>query len=386
MARNIKPGESRNGYVFEVDLNTGAFAKSWRAKKGGTTVFLKHYKSPSPKLPWYRGYLTYQAEIKKRIQTTPAKGFCYEFIEFFEAAPKPGKTNEYFQAFEWIEGGQDLSHIIEKLTANRNAYSWEQRQIWAKVIMGSISALHEKAGVIHTDLKPENLILIPDESVAVKWRLKLIDFDFAVVAGKKAPWHDHGVGYVGTPGWFSPEHFSGMVPTKASDVFTCGLILYALLAQGNPYFGRDGKPLNDEEYKAAIDSRKAPRPKLEGSMPKGNDAEVEDIIFRCISPNLSDRPTAKEVNQVLIGKRAKAPAAPAPRAPAAPTPRAPVKPIVKPASEPRRTAPRSSPEASSENVALTLTNPGGELRFNISTKIRSLFFKIIFINIHNKNK
>ena len=65
---NLHPGDERNGYTIEEEISVGAFAKSYRARKGGRTVFLKQYISPRPSVAWFRGYVDYQQELKRRIE------------------------------------------------------------------------------------------------------------------------------------------------------------------------------------------------------------------------------------------------------------------------------------------------------------------------------
>ena len=132
-------------------LIKGALAISYAAKSpSGEKVFLKQYKSPSAGLEWYKAYVDYQAELKRRIESSAAKRFCYRMVEFFEAV---WGHDCYFQVFEFVEEGHDLEQILEKIRENPSAFSFEQRLTFAKVIMASINALHG-AGVIHCDLKP----------------------------------------------------------------------------------------------------------------------------------------------------------------------------------------------------------------------------------------
>ena len=295
---NLAIGEVRKDFeIISECISRGAMAKGHRAQKGDRIVYLKQYLSPKPSIDWYDGYVRYQRELKRRIQSSSLKDFCYEFIDFFEATRPPRNseaTRQYYQVFEWVDEGKDLSHIIAELKENSSAYTWEQRLIWAKVIMGSIARLHEQ-NIAHIDLKPENLILIPAE-IGAGYRLKLIDMDFSILTDKQAPWHGIS-GYVGTPGWLSPEHVQGDIPDSASDVFTCGLILYDLLGQGNPYKNSS----SEDEYKDNILSHSAEKVELSKPMPKGNDRSVIDILYRCLAVNPTERPTAKEVNVVLIG-------------------------------------------------------------------------------------
>ena len=92
---------------------------------------------------------------------------------------------------------------------------------------------------MHADLKPANAYLIEDPTIGSGYQLKLIDMDFSLLADRRAPWHGYQ-GYVGTDNYRSPEHLTrGAVPGLASDVFTCGLMLYELLAGEHPYWRDD---------------------------------------------------------------------------------------------------------------------------------------------------
>ena len=109
---------------------------------------------------------------------------------------------------------------------------------WAKVLTAGVAALHESS-VVHADLKPANAYLVEDSSIGSGYQLKLIDMDFSLLADRRAPWHGFQ-GYVGSDNYRSPEHLTrGGVPEPASDVFTCGLMLYELLAGEHPYWRDD---------------------------------------------------------------------------------------------------------------------------------------------------
>jgi len=299
MAKKLRAGDCIHGYEILDLLNQGALALAYAARSSsGEKVFLKQYKSPSVTLPWYRGYVEYQQELKRRIESTPAKRFSYRFVDFFEAE---WGHRCYFQVFEFVERGHDLEEIFNRVRERPDGGDWSQRVTFAKVIMAGVHALHE-AGVIHSDLKPANLQLFEDTTVRAGYVLKLIDMDYSVLHERQAPWHGHQ-GYVGSPGYYSPEHLGGGSPFKASDVFTCGLILYELLGHGHPYRFDD-----PEQYSSAVLSYSAAPPRLLGRMPEpAVDADVVRILHRCLSPDPAARPTASEVNLVLNGKPASRP-------------------------------------------------------------------------------
>lgn len=356
MPRNPKPGDRIDDYRIIDLISVGGMARSYAATSpGGEKVFFKQYKSPTTTVPWYKGYVSYQAELKRRVETSTAKNFTYRFVDFFEA-DFGGVC--YFQVFEFVEGGRDLEAVFNRARENPRSVSWEQRLTLAKVMMAGINSLHE-ARIVHCDLKPPNIQLFEDKTIAAGYRLKLIDMDFSILSDRQAPWHGHQ-GYVGSPNYFSPEHLQGPagVPQLPSDVFTCGLILYELLAGTHPYASED-----PEAYAAASRAHRAPLPKLLGPMPTGaSDADVADVLHRCLSPDPARRPTAKEVNLALNGKWKSSSAPPSPSG-AAPAP--------SPAPAPSAAAPAGDRGVAGRVLSkLTLTAESGrKLEFSVRTLV-----------------
>ena len=296
----FKVGDAINGYRIESVFEPGAFAMAGRARMvaGGREVFFKKYKHPGSASPWYRGFVEYQNRLKERIQSTAStKNLCYEFIEFFEVtAPDPrSKLRAFYQVFEWVSGGGDLRKTIDALSRDAAAYDWQQRVIFARVLLASVNALH-KAGVIHTDLKPENVFLIPDASIGAKYRLRVIDMDFSLLDGMQAPWHGH-YGYVGTPQYMSPEHLREEVPVRASDVFTTALILSELLTGRHPAASASGA------YNArAIDGSLDP---IRITTPIADVADLgflNAVINSALRPEPSRRPTAEQLLLAFNGR------------------------------------------------------------------------------------
>ena len=356
MAKKLKPGDVLNGYRITKVFGPGAMAISYAAESpSGERVFFKQYKSPSVTVSWYRPFVKYQQELHRRIDESPARNYVVRTVDAFEAI---WGGRSYYQAFELIEQGEDLGGIFERERGGHggvlpipfpNPRLWEQHVIWAKVFMSAINAMHQ-VKVAHADLKPDNAFLIEDPSIGAGYQLKLIDVDFSVMTDQTAPWHGHQ-GYVGTDNYRSPEHFTpGAVPGLASDVFTCGLILYELLAGRHPYWSDD-----QAQYAEKVRAYSAPVPELGGTMPAPADnAEVASILRRCVNPNPDERPTAAEVRDVLTGRsRSTAGATPtatdaAPEESTAPTP----EPVAAPPAD-DVTAPFPEP------VAATASTPAG---------------------------
>jgi serine/threonine protein kinase len=350
MPRKAKPGQQIGKYEIVQLLNSGGMALAYAARIGREKFFLKQYKSPTTTVSWYKDYVKYQQELKRRVESTVAKNFSYRFVEFFEA-DFGGRT--YFQVFEFVEGGHDLEAVLQAGRSNPKAIAWEQRLTLAKVLMAGINALHE-AAIVHCDLKPPNIQLFKDPTITAGYRLKIIDMDFSVLPDRRAPWHG-SEGYVGSPGYFSPEHLSGVPPQMESDVFTCGLILYELLTGHHPYQFDDV-----DAYRRAAERHQATKPLLLGDVSASVDKDqVADAIHRCLSPLPVNRPSAKEVNLALNGILSESASHPS-------------RPTGRPSSMPSE--PEAPPEVTREPTARTatrleLSTAGGILKFGVRTEV-----------------
>ena len=306
MAKKLRVGDALRGYRVTKVFGPGAMAISYAAQSpDGRKIFLKQYKSPAPSVVWYEPFIDYQQELAARVRGGKGERYAVKLIDAFEEV-WGGPC--YFQAYEFVEHGGDLQHILDeererhrrtRVSPLTDATVWAQHVTWAKVLMAGIAGLHESK-VVHADLKPPNVYLIKDPTIGAGYQLKLIDMDFSVLADRRAPWHGHQ-GYVGTDNYRSPEHLTrGAVPGLASDVFTCGLILHELLAGVHPYWRDD-----QAEYAKLVRAHAATPPLLAGVMPgPATNDEVSTTLHRCLSPDPAQRPSAAELRAVLSGRGA----------------------------------------------------------------------------------
>jgi serine/threonine protein kinase len=370
MAKKLKVGDVIRGYRITKVFGPGMMAISYAALgPDGRKVFFKQYKSPAPTVVWYKDFVAYQKELSARVVRGKADNFAVAQVDSFEEV-WGGRC--YFQAFQFVENGADLQQVLDKeREAHRSTRKaptsdpaiWARHATWAKVLVAGIAALHE-VKIVHADLKPANAYLIEDPTIASEFQLKLIDMDFSVLADRRPPWHGHQ-GYVGTDNYRSPEHLTkGSVPVPASDVFTCGLILYELLAGRHPYWSED-----QSEYARLVQGYKAEPPALLGPMPwPASNADVSAALHRCLNPDPARRPTAMELRATLSGRDRKPAPAPVPAPAARPAPR------TAPPSPPAAAPGASRAPLVSDTVELA-AGGGGTLRVRIRTELGKLLMR-----------
>jgi serine/threonine protein kinase len=366
MAKKLKVGDTIRGYRILKVFGPGMMAISYAAQApNGRKVFFKQYKSPAPTVVWYRDFVAYQKELAARVVRGKADNFAVGHVDSFEEI-WGGPC--YFQAFQFVENGADLQQVLDK---EREAHRvtrkaptsdpaiWGRHATWAKVLVAGIAALHD-VKIVHADLKPANAYLIEDPTIASEFQLKLIDMDFSLLADRRPPWHGHQ-GYVGTDNYRSPEHLMrGAVPGLASDIFTCGLILYELLAGRHPYWSED-----QAAYARLVQGYKAEPPALLGQMPwPASNADVSAVLHRCLNPDPTKRPSASELRAVLIGRN---------RAPATP-PVATATPKRPPVAAAPGVAAATRPPLVSEAVELVASG-GGTLQVRIRTDLGKMLVR-----------
>jgi tRNA A-37 threonylcarbamoyl transferase component Bud32 len=131
-------------------------------------------------------------------------------------------TGTLFVALELLPG-RPLSEAVSE----SSPLLWPEA---LRIVERAADALHHAhlAGVIHRDVKPANLMLLPDGAP------KLLDFGIAKIADAPGHWSLSGQ-VVGTPLFMSPEQAIGEPVDARSDVFALGAVLYFLLTGRAPF-------------------------------------------------------------------------------------------------------------------------------------------------------
>ena len=139
-------------------------------------------------------------------------------------------------------------------------------------VLGALSAAHA-AGIVHRDVKPENVLVGEDG------RVKVADFGLAraVAAGSTAT---RGV-LLGTVAYISPEQALGEPATPRSDVYSAGILLWELLTGRTPHEG----PTDYVIVHKHIESDVPPPAWTEPSVPPA----VDELVLRAVSRDPRER-------------------------------------------------------------------------------------------------
>ena len=140
-------------------------------------------------------------------------------------------------AMEYLGGG-DLRRKIEKGIAERQAVQYLRQ------MASALSVVHAN-GVLHRDLKPGNIMLRKDGSIA------LIDFGLAKAARLEAEITDKGEIF-GTPYYMSPEQGRGSNVDERSDIYSLGVIFFEMLTREKPFLADTAMGLIYQHTKAPV--------------------------------------------------------------------------------------------------------------------------------------
>lgn len=140
-----------------------------------------------------------------------------------------------FIVMEYLDG-EDLGHVIERrpLPARADAIGW---------IIEACEGLAEAHanGIVHRDVKPENLFLV--ERLGNQRIVKLLDFGISKLAltnGSSVSGQHVGLALIGTPSYMAPEQVrSAMNADPRSDQWSLGAVLFELLSGELPFVGDD---------------------------------------------------------------------------------------------------------------------------------------------------
>jgi serine/threonine protein kinase len=196
-------------------------------------------------------------------------------LEFGVHVRRGGPQEEESIPFLTMEflSGETLAQRLGK----RGSYTPEQALPLLRQVLAGLKAIHD-AGIVHRDLKSENVFLVADPRG--EERAVLMDFGLArAVDGSVPTTMPHRLGgLAGTIDCMAPEQIHGGVPVgPAADVFAVGVLIFELLSGGRPFVRvPPWQRLNE------------PAPRLTSAAPQAPRA-WEALVRRCLEQKPIDR-------------------------------------------------------------------------------------------------
>ncbi|MGH7972438.1 MAG: serine/threonine-protein kinase, partial [Limisphaerales bacterium] len=190
------------------------------------------------------------------------------------------ETNPPAIVMELVEG-----FPLDRFAAQLN---FDQKARLLREVARGLAAAHQQ-GVIHRDLKPDNIIVGPD------MRPRLLDFGLALSLEEAV---QSGRGFEGTPLYASPEQARGQALAPASDVFSFGSLMFKVLAGRPPFTG--------ETVGEVLEAIATTAPPMLRDVAVGVPEDLQAVCLACLAWNPADRPTAADValelGRYLVGE------------------------------------------------------------------------------------
>ena len=203
-------------YLLKDKVGTGGMATVFRAQDQvlDRTVAVKIM------LPQYAGDATFAARFKQEAQA--AAGLSSPYIVGVYDWGKDGDT--YYIVMEYLRG-TDLKSGIK----SHGALDPKKVAQIGSQISSALSVAH-KHEIIHRDIKPQNIMVLPDGNIKV--------MDFGIARAKNSHLtQDNNV--LGTAHYVSPEQTRGQDLGPTSDIYSLGVVMYECATGRVPFDGDD---------------------------------------------------------------------------------------------------------------------------------------------------
>jgi WD40 repeat protein/DNA-binding SARP family transcriptional activator len=240
------PHERLRGYELVEEIGEGGFGivhRAWQPQLA-REVAIKAIRPALANDPEFIRRFEAEAQLVARLEHA-------NIVPLYDYWREPGAA---YLVLRWIRGGS--------LDETRPPFDLETIVRFEEQIASALSFAH-RLGVVHSDLKPAN-VLLDEEGNAY-----LSDFGIAAdLRGLRSEERDLRL----SPAYLSPEQIRGEPPTPATDIYSLGLLLYQLLCGAHPFSGTPPMALLQKQLHEPIPPITERRPEL----PRA----IDDVIAR----------------------------------------------------------------------------------------------------------
>jgi len=204
-----------NRYLLDETLGSGGMAEVYRARDMTLerTVAIKVLRKDYSSNADFRQRFHQEAKAAANL-THPNIVTIHDFGLDAE--------NRLFIVMEYVPG-TDLKNLIR----SRGRFTLDGGISLMVQACAGVGYAH-RAGLVHCDIKPQNMLITPD------LRMKVVDFGIARALASIHPDEKTEVVW-GSPQYFSPEQAAGSAPSPASDVYSLGVVMYEMLTGQLPF-------------------------------------------------------------------------------------------------------------------------------------------------------
>lgn len=270
---DLQPGQTLDGRFFI----TGIVSRS-----GMATIFKATDLLTSQDVALKVPYMHYESDPRfyscfvreEKIGLLLNHPYILKFIPV-EHRSRPYIVTEYLQ-------GHTLAHLLKSVRPmpENDAVRLAGR------ICEALAHMHEH-GVVHRDLKPQNVMILSDGTIRV------LDFGIARIMGRRFPF----IGVTpakGTPEYMAPEHVAGKREDERTDIYSLGAVLYEMVVGAIPFASEN------EDVFAAMNARVTGDPVAPRTLNRELSEQVEEIILHAMERDPGKRyPTALAMKEDL---------------------------------------------------------------------------------------
>lgn len=263
---NLNIDNIKQQYTILKKIGQGGYGTVWKVQQNKTQLI-----RAMKKINKVKNNREKIKEIVNEINTLKKLDHpnIVKIFEFFE------EIDGFYLITEYCNGGELLKVIEEQGLLNEKVVANIMYQVFS-----GVSYLHNTFGIIHRDLKLENILIESRDQVTGFYSVKLIDFGTATKFTKNQTMKK----IIGSAYYIAPEVLNKKYNEKC-DIWSLGVMLYFLLTGFPPFGGFNEKEIHEKIMNKAFDF-----PINSFEITK----EGRDLLKRCFETDIDKRISARE--------------------------------------------------------------------------------------------